>query len=214
MAIKINHLGKLFMAQMDKTIEVIILAAGSSSRLGQAKQLVQYQGKSLLVRQCEMALAITDKVSCVLGCRAQEMNDAISHLPIKKVLNENWQNGLSSSIAKGISSISTEVDAVMLILVDQWQLTILDLQHSHQQWQQTPNNIVSATMLNENKVVTGPPVIFPRYCFPSLSQLNQQRGAKKVIHQYQEKLITLDMPTAFVDLDTPEQLKILQQQQN
>lgn len=194
---------------MSGKLEVIILAAGNSSRLGQAKQLVTLNGNSLLSRQCKIAKQLSDNVSCVFGYQAQKMIDEVAELSIKTVINENWPSGLSSSIAKGVSVLDNDTNAVMLLLVDQWQLNV---EHCHKVlklWQNHPDNIISAAQMINGKSVTAPPVIFPAYCFEQLKTLNQGNGAKSIIKKYQNQLISLIMPEAFVDLDTPEQLQIL-----
>jgi molybdenum cofactor cytidylyltransferase len=199
---------------MSEKLAIIILAAGNSSRLGQPKQLVELNDESLLVRQCKMALTFTENVSCVFGFRAQDMVDEVSKLSIKTIINETWKNGLSSSIAYGASEIDDDVDAVMLLLVDQWLLDINKLKLILKQWRDTPQNIISASKVINDKEILGPPVIFPRYCFSQLSQLSTGNGAKMVINKHKNKLSTVNMQSAFVDLDTPEQLLALQNYQS
>lgn len=194
-------------------LEIIILAAGSSSRLGQAKQLVRYNGESLLSRQCKIAKQLGNKVSCVLGYEAQTMIDEIADSSIKTVINHHWKNGLSSSIAKGIAAIDADTEAVMLVLVDQWQLTAELCQQLQLLWQDNRQKIISAAQMIKGKEITSPPIIFPAYCFPHLTTLHQGFGAKAVIEKYAEQLLCLTMPEAFIDLDTPAQLQALKSYQ-
>lgn len=194
---------------MSSKLAIILLAAGNSSRLGQPKQLVMLNGESLLSRQCKIAQQLSDNVSCVFGYQAQKMMDEVEELSIKTLVNEDWQSGLSSSIAKGVSAIDSNVDAVMLLLVDQWQLEIKHFQQLYQHWQDNPQHIISAAQMIKGESVTAPPVIFPSYCFDQLKTLNQGSGAKSVITKHQNQLISITMSEAFVDLDTPEQLQSL-----
>lgn len=115
----IDNIGKL---------AVIVLAAGGSTRLGQPKQLVELAKEPLIVRQCRHALALTDQVFCVLGCQALLMLKALNDLPVSTVNNENWQQGMSSSIAAGVAALPDDIDAAMIVLVDQWQLAPAELQ--------------------------------------------------------------------------------------
>ena len=198
---------------MSEKLAIIILAAGNSSRLGQAKQFVTLNGESLLLRQCKMAKKLSKNVSCVFGYQAQNMIDEVAELSVKTIINDDWQSGLSSSIAKGVSAVDDDTDAVMLILVDQWQLSAQHYQDIYQHWQGNPQNIISAAQSIKGLNVTSPPVIFPAYCFSQLKELNQGSGAKPVIKKHQNQLLCLLMPAAFVDLDTPEQLQILKNYQ-
>jgi molybdenum cofactor cytidylyltransferase len=55
----------------------------------------------------------------------------------------------------------------------------------------------------------GAPVIFPKDYFCELSQLTGDKGAKELLQQYPQKIISLAMPAAALDVDTPEDLKLL-----
>lgn len=194
---------------MSEKLEIIILAAGNSSRLGQAKQLVTLHGESLLTRQCKIAKKITANVSCVLGFQAQKMKQHIHDSSIKIVVNEQWQEGLASSISKGVAVIDEDTTAVMLMLVDQWQLEVKHYLRLKNRWLTKPEHIISAGQLINDKELTTPPVIFPAYCFSHLVQLSSGSGAKSVIKRFHHHLISELMPEAFVDLDIPEQLQKL-----
>ena len=82
-----------------KNLAIIILAAGSSYRLGQPKQLVPFGKSSLLVFQCQQALLVTNNVSCVFGFQAEVMEQEVNGLAIKSIINSVWKKGLASSIA-------------------------------------------------------------------------------------------------------------------
>jgi len=197
---------------------IVLLAAGCSARLGQAKQLVCINEQSLIIRQCQLALEISEELICVLGFQAQKMKSEIAHLPLNVVINDNWQQGLSSSIAIGVSSLPDDIDGVMLLLVDQWQLTHQHLTLLINTWkeqalQDTRKNIIVSAEIkakNNEHVPIGPPVIFPKQYFPALKALIKGQGAKSVIQQHQESLIKVSIPQAFIDLDTPEQLILLE----
>ncbi len=194
---------------MSLNLEIILLAAGCSSRLGQPKQLVKLQGQSLLARQARLALGLSNNgsnVSCVLGFEAQAMKRQLDDLPVKCLENEHWQSGLASSISVGVKSVSVKADAVMLLLVDQWQLTVNDLQQVMNCWQQNPDAIVCVQQATPASAPFGPPVIFPRRYFSALADLTQGKGAKSVIVKNFQQTIFVTVANAFSDLDTPEQL--------
>jgi len=201
------------MANNPGKLAVIVLAAGGSTRLGQPKQLVKFEGESLIARQCRQALTLTELVFCVLGCQAQQMAEQLRGLAVTQVSNENWQQGMSSSIAAGVAALPDDIDAAMILLVDQWQLTSDDLQLLRQSWLGHPETIVLAGETGQgttgnigSKVKKGPPVIFPRRYFAGLTKLTGEKGAKPLLEQYHQQLEVLELPRAFIDLDTPEQL--------
>jgi len=193
---------------MQEKLEIILLAAGCSSRLGQAKQLVKFGKHSLLYRQAAMALDVNHKVSCVIGFEAQRMSAELQSLPVNIIVNQQWQFGLASSIACGVNQLQSNTDGVLLMLVDQWQVTADDIHRLIARWRQEPNKIISANKDVEGvkKMTLGPPVIFPRQCFPELKQLAKGQGAKAVINAHLSNVIPLSIQHAFVDLDTPEDL--------
>jgi len=192
---------------------IIILAAGQSSRLGQMKQLVTVQDKSLVEVQLEQALKVSNQVYCVLGFKAEKIQARIDHLPVTVIINRQWSTGLASSIAAGVKALASDVKAVMLVLVDQWQLTSADLIKMRGFWQDNPHAIVVAHALNNGVVDArekiGPPVVFPQHYFLELAQLSGQEGAKPLLNKYQQVLVKVTLAHAFIDLDTPEHLNMM-----
>ena len=84
-------------------VEILILAAGSSSRLGQPKQLVKV-GNILLIRHAVINALASDceRVSVVVGANKQQVVKEINDLNIDIVYNENWSEGIASSIRAGV----------------------------------------------------------------------------------------------------------------
>jgi len=187
---------------------IMILAAGKSARLGHMKQLVTIKGKSLIEKLLEQALGVSNQVYCVLGFNAAQVQERIDHLPIKTIINSNWSEGMASSIAAGVDGLAPEINAVMIILVDQWQLTSADLLCHQDYWQDNPLAIVVAQDISAacagEKI--GPPVIFPQVYFAQLRQLTGKQGAKPLLQKYQNNLLKVPLAHAFIDIDTPEQL--------
>ena len=83
------------MNQKKNNIAIIILAAGSSSRLGRPKQLLELNGKTLLQKSIETALNVSINVTVVLGANENLVRPTISGFPINIILNENWISGMS-----------------------------------------------------------------------------------------------------------------------
>lgn len=98
----------------------IILAAGESKRMKAPKLLLQFSGKTMI----EMAIgnvlqANTDCILVVLGSYRKEISAAIIHLPVKCCFNENYKNGMLSSVKCGFENLPGEFDAVLIFPGDQ-----------------------------------------------------------------------------------------------
>ncbi|RZK90347.1 MAG: nucleotidyltransferase family protein, partial [Hymenobacter sp.] len=110
-------------------VGLLLLAAGSSSRLARPKQLLPYQGQTLLRHAAEVAVASPCRpLVLVTGALHDELLPEIEGLPFHVVRNDNWADGMGGSIAAGLQELETasegpKVDAVVVMLCDQPLLT-------------------------------------------------------------------------------------------
>ncbi len=181
------------------SIAAILLAAGSSTRLGTSKQLLSYRGRSLLRHVAETALASSvTEVHVVVGFEAERMKAELGGLDIHLVDNPNWNEGIASSIRAGISALPQSVDAALLILCDQPLITA-----------QVLNEMINAYAARGKPIVAceyggtvGVPVLFARSFFPELLRLQGDRGAKQLITQNLDQVTVIPFPGGSVDIDT------------
>lgn len=198
----------------EKTIgvSIIVLAAGSSSRLGQSKQLFLVDGKTLLEKSALAALnSGAEHVIVVLGAQAALHKKAIEKLPVGIVINEDWQKGMGNSLKAGLSHLTThypETKAVIIMVCDQPFLTSEHLEKLITAFQITPSEIVVSTYNQTN----GVPALFKRSLFNQLLQLEDNQGARKIIQYHQGSIQQVAFPKGEIDLDTPEDLTRLKQQ--
>lgn len=126
----------------DCSIAVLVLAGGQSKRLGQPKQLVPFEGESLIAKQCKLALSVTEHVYCVLGYQSKLMAKPIAKFPVNIIENEQWTLGMGSSISAGVSALERHYDGVLILLVDQWCVNNADL-----------NQLISAFKRNGSSII-------------------------------------------------------------
>ena len=188
----------------------ILLAAGPSSRLGQAKQLVRVDGESLVRRAARLVLS-TDPVSLtvVTGFAADAVKRELGDLPARLVQNEDWEQGMGGSIACGVRNISAEVDGVSITLCDQWRLDERDLFRLISIWLSDISRIVTASWYEKKVNIHGPPALFPRNYIRELGNLKGSQGAKALIGQNLANVQFIEMENAAYDLDRPEDLEQL-----
>ncbi|MGB7209887.1 MAG: nucleotidyltransferase family protein [Pyrinomonadaceae bacterium] len=179
----------------------LLLAAGGSSRLGQPKQLLQFNGKTLLRHAAEaMAASICDPIVVVLGAETARSTAEIEGLSVFQCLNENWKSGMSSSIKVGLAQlvkIAPEIDAVLISLCDQPYVTAEMLNRFGEKFAASDASVVAA----KYNGVAGVPALFSRELFGELSRLDGDKGARDLIRSRSD-IETIDLPEAAFDIDT------------
>src|SRR5690349_24940455 len=103
---------------------IILLAAGASSRLGQPKQLLLFEGKTLLRRAAETAVAAANGATVVVvtGALHEELLPELLGLSVKVVRCETWQAGMGASLQTGLQTLEKHakpLQAVTVMLCDQ-----------------------------------------------------------------------------------------------
>jgi len=186
---------------------IIILAAGSSSRLGTPKQNLVYKGQTLLQRAIKAAQGTgCNPIIVLLGANFEVIHPTVESLPVTVAYNGDWQEGMSSSIRLGISELQknqAKIDSVILMLCDQpfVNTELLD------------QLILSAT--KKSIVVCaynngiGPPAFFDSYYFPELLLLQGNEGAKKLILKHEAHITTIPFPSGNIDIDTMDDFERL-----
>jgi len=179
---------------------VCIVAAGTSKRMGEPKQLLRWGRHTLIAHAITHACKVSKHVFVVLGAHYDKIMPTITGAQI--IHNRDWELGMGSSIAKGIHHI-TEVDSfshILIMLVDQPYLdaeylnTMLDLV------EKKPFGIVATAY--DNKF--GVPAIFSTTYFEELKQLNQDFGARKLLKKYRDDIVGVSPGNKTIDIDTPE----------
>ena len=182
---------------------IILLAAGSSSRLGRAKQLIEFQGKTLIQKAIDEAnKSQSDCLVVVLGANAYLIQTGLDITSTPFIVNSDWQQGMSSSMQAGLRFLmeKEEIDQVLLMLCDQPFVDASLLDQLITAKETSGKGIVAAAYSN----TLGVPALFDKRYFEELLQLTGSEGAKKVIFNHQAEVHTLDFPLGAVDLDTEE----------
>ena len=189
-----------------KKISAIILAAGTSSRMGFLKQTANIKGKSLL----ELVLDKVRKfpfheIIIVLGYKHEEVMKTLKLEYEKVVINEEYEKGMSSSLKKGVLNISKDSEAFAIFLADMPLIKEKSIEKVINEFNERSCLIVAPIF---NKVI-GHPVIFHRNLIPEIINLEGDIGAKKVIEKYKDEacFIEIDDEGVLIDIDTPKDLE-------
>lgn len=194
---------------MANSCGIIILAAGSSGRLGKPKQLLPYKNKPLLQYVIDEAKATSAvSVLVVLGANAAAIQSELQTENIRIAINDDWKEGMASSIRCGIKELQKNnpaTDAAILMVCDQPFVTaslLNDLIITHNK---TNKPIVSSSYDN----TTGPPVLFHKSLFPELLQLTGDAGARIIVKKYINEVATVSFPDGRIDIDSPADYEAL-----
>jgi molybdenum cofactor cytidylyltransferase len=181
----------------------IVLAAGASTRFGSPKQLVRIDGRPLLHTMVTRAAEVTgNALIVVLGAGAAKLAPLLKHSPGSVVVNRYWREGLASSIRAGVERLPATCAGALLVLADQPAITADDLKRLAGTWRRRPQCIVAALYAG----ATGAPAIFPRSSFAELAALRGDSGAQSILRRSADRVVRVPMPSAELDLDTPEDL--------
>lgn len=185
----------------------VVLAAGGSSRFGSPKQLVRVAGRPLMHTAVTRASEVTgNAVIVVLGSNAAEFAPLLRHSPGTVVVNHEWREGLGSSIRAGVARLPPTCNGVMLVLADQAAVTADDLRRLAGSWRKQPLYIAAALYSG----TVGAPAIFPRGTLRELAGLRGDEGARTLLRRNADRLVRVPMPSAAIDVDTPEDLLALE----
>jgi CTP:molybdopterin cytidylyltransferase MocA len=194
----------------------VVLAAGASTRLGQPKQLVMYEGQPLVVRAALAALRSgANPVVVVVGAHADAVRAALFGLPVTLVTNPAWADGVGTSVAAGVRALRDsvpDVRGVLLTLADQPLVDSSALVRLADAWllratHSRPNSSgETAVAAAVHAHTVGAPAIFGRASFEQLCALGGDAGAARLLRTTDGHVRRVYMPEAAVDVDTPDDL--------
>ena len=189
-------------------IQAIVVAAGSASRMGEIKQLLPWKKTTLLGNAIEQILKTEiSSVLTVLGSNYDLIKTEIKNLETEVIHHKNWREGIGTSIACGINHIveKKNAEAILIMLADQPLLDSKYLEKLIANYVSNPSKITATRYTNN----IGVPAIFPAKYFEALSKLKGDSGAKNILNDPSIEVLVLDPEDKILDIDTPEDYKIL-----
>lgn len=182
-------------------LHALLLAAGNASRFGSAKQLALLDGLPLVRRAALAALDAGLPLTVVTGAWPLEVTAALQGLSLTLVHNDDWQQGMGSSLGCGFRQMLTgDSEATVVCLADQPLVGGAQLLQLIEAWRATPERIVTAASGD----IPSPPCLFPRRYYEELSGWQGTQGARKLLQREAAQVLRIEMPEAAMDVDTPE----------
>ena len=181
---------------------IILLAAGQSARLGKPKQLLNYKGKTLLEHSLQVAIETQlQPIITVLGANADLLKKSIDHFNTKVVINQQWSEGMASSIRCGMEElikITPTIAGVIIMVCDQPYVTAKLLIDLVEKYKYSLKPIIASSYKNN----IGTPALFDKTIFALLFSLKGDSGAKKIMKSNPDWVETVNFLFGEIDIDT------------
>ncbi|GAC1621545.1 MAG: nucleotidyltransferase family protein [Nevskia sp.] len=181
----------------------VLLAAGAARRYGRAKQIERHAGRSFVRGAAEAAIAVTGSLIVVTGAHAELVEAELAGLPLRLVRSPDWALGMGHSIAAAFRDLLQAAplpDAALLCLADQPLVRAAQLQRLVD----APRTRDDAIVVSDYGASRGPPCRFPACDFARLAALTGDSGARGLLADCGDRVITVAMPEGALDIDTPD----------
>lgn len=187
-------------------ISAIVLAAGKSERMDRCKQLANFGDKCMV----DQVISSVEKskvgeIIVVLGHRAEDIRRKISKRDVKMVINEEYEEGMSTSLKAGLLKVSDRTDAVLAVLADQPLIEPETIDRLIDEYRKSESSIVAPIY----KGVRGNPVILDISLRDKLMNIRGDIGARNILNDRRDEIreVEVDTPSVVFDVNTREDLE-------
>jgi molybdenum cofactor cytidylyltransferase len=187
----------------------ILLAAGTSSRMGSNKLLFELGGESVLRGAARRALAggLTPLL-VVLGHQEEKARAELDGLPCQIVINSSYEQGINSSVQAGVAALPV-ARAVVVMLADMPFVTAEMIAGLIARYRSTEAPLV----ISDYEGVNAPPMLYDRSLFDELLTMTGEGCGRQVVKRHRHEAEVLPWPAAALsDLDVPEDYERLKQE--
>lgn len=180
----------------------ILLAAGTSSRMGSNKMLFELEGESVLRGAARRALAGgLSPLVVVLGHEAERAQRELAGLPCQVVINPDYEQGINSSLKTGVSAVPAEARGAVVMLADMPFVTPEMLAGLVARYRSSEAPLV----ISDYEGVNAPPMLYDRSLFSELLAMTGEGCGRQVVKRHRDEAEVLAWPaSALTDLDVPD----------
>ena len=195
------------MASGHRRVAGLVLAAGSSTRMGRNKLLLELDGETLVRRAVRAAgEAALDEVVVVLGHEEARVRAALAGLPCAFVSNPEHERGAGTSLRAGVRHVHDTADAVVIVLADMPFVTGAMIATVARRYRDTGAPLV----VSRYGDVQAPPTLYDRSLFGEVLAIPDDRGAKQVARDHAGAAVVVTWPEdASRDVDAPSDYESL-----
>lgn len=184
-------------------IGAIILAAGQSKRMGKPKLFLPYKGVPII--HYPIKIAVQNQLAPIVVVGGKYFHQLKKELEpfqqqISVIDNEQYENGMSTSLIAGINSLNCKLDAVLIFLGDQPLVpeeVVKQLIHTYKKNKESGIQIVRPRY----EQCAGHPILFDSSLFKQFQYIKGDQGGKSIIKEYKERLLYVDFNQLDWNLD-------------
>lgn len=183
---------------------IVILCAGSSSRLGFPKALVIWDNSTLIETTVKHCLQVPDvDVYVVTGCHHKEIIPYLTG-KLQVIYNPHWALGMGKSISAAVEKIKdVDYEYVIITVVDQPKISSDHFNELVKTYYQGEKGIITSCY----KGISGPPVLFAKKYYSELMELDGDHGAKPIVRKYKKDVEMIKFDGGHLDIDTLDDLR-------
>jgi molybdenum cofactor cytidylyltransferase len=185
------------------TVAGVVLAGGSSTRMGENKLLFDLDGESVVRRVVRQAAAAgLDPVIVVLGHEADLVRRELDDLDprCRIVVNADYERGINSSLKTGIAALPANSAAVVVMLADMPLVTSEMIATLVAQYRASAAPLV----ISDYEGVNAPPMLYDRVLFDELRVMEGEGCGRQVVRRHQARAAVVAWPVdVLTDLDVP-----------
>ena len=182
----------------------IVLAAGESKRMKEQKLILPFNGKPMIESVVEnIAGTSVDKILLVVGSHSDEILKATTHLPVSHCYNDNYKQGMLSSVKCGIRALPESYGAVMIFLGDQPLIPVKVVNLVIGAYRKSDKGIVMPTFDKRR----GHPLLIDRKYREEIENLDEREGLRILAYKFADDVLEVEtnMPGILRDIDTREE---------
>ncbi len=192
----------------------LVMAAGRSSRMGANKLLMDDNGKPIIARVVEHALAADlAEIVVVAGHQETDVRAALAGQDVRVVPCPDYADGMSASLRCGLKALTADADAALILLGDMPRVGTALLRRMIAAFNPTEGRAIIVPAFQGKR---GNPVLWDRRFFAEMMELHGDVGARHLIGEHAELVTEIEAENAaiFLDIDTPEAYRGLKQDQS
>ncbi len=192
------------MSAEPRPVAGVVLAAGSSTRMGQNKLLLRLDGEALVARAARRAAAGgLDPVLVVLGHEAEHVERALAGVRYRPVFNPDHASGQASSFRAGIAAVPEEAPAAVILLADMPHVTAEMLAALVARYRSAGSPLV----ITEYGGVHAPPTLYDRALFAEIGAMSGDGCGRHIVRNHRQEAAVVAWPAeGLADLDEPGDL--------